>query len=666
MIQPLNEGQCDAISASTRRKILRSTFNIDPEPRPPSSSASTSRGGGVAAMDEPVGARGALGHWAIGREVGPSSGPPNNSRELLEQTPLVATLLSWPMTLAMLSEHYLCSISDELDSNMVELVARGGGAGGHASRSGPGSFFQLLEPFYAKESKFRRCMHELLPHGSRAGAARATATAAASSGSSSARSSGLSDPGRTSGGFGFGEHSRPSGDSQSQKLLLRVRRGHEALRADVCEQLAELRRGFAEEVSSRGGGRPWLCRPLEDTKPWFVDGMGEGKGVVRALVAEFVAAVTPNLLAPTAAPQVGAETDADHGSQAQPLLVPCPADSAAESTSTWRRMVPAPAPAAAQQAASAEAEPIAAKGEGKQLAATSEAIGPEEGEPGSGPIAAAAATEAADQEEGQAAAVARSLRLEEYRSLGNIAGLCLLHGGEEFGLRLPCYLSRHVYKYLLGREVSFVDYAYYDPTEYEALSNLLAQTNAILAAADSQHSSARGGDAHAQAAAIKADQADPDAPLSGDGLLEWDESVGVVSVSGRPRPVTARNATAWCFAKARWEMVGKVEEELRAMRLGLHDVIPSSVLGGLALTADDLQMLLTGTGSPLSIHDWRSASLCSALLWPALLQCDAFPAVCLESVLLLPELTLLHCGCSCGAVRGPAFRWGACRRQYGQ
>jgi hypothetical protein len=84
-------------------------------------------------------------------------------------------------------------------------------------------------------------------------------------------------------------------------------------------------------------------------------------------------------------------------------------------------------------------------------------------------------------------------------------------------------------------------------------------------------------------------------------------------VSGRPRPVTARNATAWCFAKARWEMVGKVEEELRAMVLGLHDVIPRTVLGGLALTADDLQMLLTGTGSPLSIHDWRSASLCSAL-----------------------------------------------------
>jgi hypothetical protein len=54
-------------------------------------------------------------------------------------------------------------------------------------------------------------------------------------------------------------------------------------------------------------------------------------------------------------------------------------------------------------------------------------------------------------------------------------------------------------------------------------------------------------------------------------------------------------------------MVGKVEDELRAMRLGLHDVIPSSVLAGLALTADDLQMLLTGTGSTLSMDDWRSA-----------------------------------------------------------
>jgi len=175
--------------------------------------------------------------------------------------------------------------------------------------------------------------------------------------------------------------------------------------------------------------------------------------------------------------------------------------------------------------------------------------------------------------------------LAEYRSLGNIAGLCLLHGGEEFGLRLPLYFSRHVYKYLLGREVSFVDYAYYDPQEYEALSNLLAQTNATLSATPD-----------------RADQ-----PLSEEGLLEWDDTVGVFgAAAAERRPVTARNATAYAAAKARWEMVGKVEAELSEMRRGVLDVIPQDALAG--LTADDLQLLLTGKGSAsLSMDDWRSA-----------------------------------------------------------
>ena len=187
MIQPLNEGQCDAISASTRRKILRSTFNIDPDPGPQSSgsatkSSSSSSAGAVTGRsqlddDDDLQAR-AL--HSSGRE---SVANGNGSRELLEQTPLVATLLSWPMTLAMLSKHYLYSISDELDSNPLEGMAAAAAAGGvdglgSGSRSGPGSFFQLLEPFHAKESKFRRCMHELT-----------------------------------------------SGDNQSQKLLLQVHRG---------------------------------------------------------------------------------------------------------------------------------------------------------------------------------------------------------------------------------------------------------------------------------------------------------------------------------------------------------------------------------------------------------------------------------------------------------
>ena len=36
------------------------------------------------------------------------------------------------------------------------------------------------------------------------------------------------------------------------------------------------------------------------------------------------------------------------------------------------------------------------------------------------------------------------------RRLGNVMGLCLLHGGDQFELRSPLYFSRHVYKYIIG------------------------------------------------------------------------------------------------------------------------------------------------------------------------------------------------------------------------
>ena len=42
-------------------------------------------------------------------------------------------------------------------------------------------------------------------------------------------------------------------------------------------------------------------------------------------------------------------------------------------------------------------------------------------------------------------------RLWRFRCVGNAIGLCLLHGGEQYELRLPLYFSRHVYKFLLGR-----------------------------------------------------------------------------------------------------------------------------------------------------------------------------------------------------------------------
>ena len=54
-------------------------------------------------------------------------------------------------------------------------------------------------------------------------------------------------------------------------------------------------------------------------------------------------------------------------------------------------------------------------------------------------------------------------RCAGFRALGNVAGLCLLH--HNVSLKLPLFFCRHVYKFLLGRKITFADFAFFDPIE---------------------------------------------------------------------------------------------------------------------------------------------------------------------------------------------------------
>eukprot|EP01044_Picomonas_judraskeda_P014749 COSAG03_NODE_2384_length_2822_cov_3.565553_2_plen_486_part_00 len=65
-----------------------------------------------------------------------------------------------------------------------------------------------------------------------------------------------------------------------------------------------------------------------------------------------------------------------------------------------------------------------------------------------------------------------SLWLGKLRRLGNVLGLCLLHGGDQFELRSPLYFSRHVYKFIIGRPITFADYAYYNPVRLTSTCSL--------------------------------------------------------------------------------------------------------------------------------------------------------------------------------------------------
>ena len=52
--------------------------------------------------------------------------------------------------------------------------------------------------------------------------------------------------------------------------------------------------------------------------------------------------------------------------------------------------------------------------------------------------------------------------------LVRVIGLCLLQNET-----LPLFMNRHVLKYILGRKISWHDLAFFDPTMYESLRQLV-------------------------------------------------------------------------------------------------------------------------------------------------------------------------------------------------
>jgi hypothetical protein len=223
-------------------------------------------------------------------------------------------------------------------------------------------------------------------------------------------------------------------------------------------------------------------------------------------------------------------------------------------------------------------------------------------------------------------------RLWRFRCLGNLMGLCLLHGGEQYDLRFPVFFSRHVYSFLLRRRVEFSDYAYHDP---EAHANLLK----ILHAADLILAGQPVSDAGSQTVRVVA----PDEDY---WMLEWDESVGAGEGAKLSQPVTAENAHAYVAQKAHYEMIASVRDELTALRDGLYDVISEEDVR--SLTPDDLQLLLSGNGSAMcyadfrksvSFRDMRAESVRQSETGPARLR--AFQSSFWEALASMSEMELL-------------------------
>ncbi|XP_045542475.1 E3 ubiquitin-protein ligase UBR5 isoform X3 [Papilio machaon] len=163
---------------------------------------------------------------------------------------------------------------------------------------------------------------------------------------------------------------------------------------------------------------------------------------------------------------------------------------------------------------------------------------------------------------------ATSERINAFRNVGRIIGLCLLQNE-----LCPMFLNRHVLKYILARPIRFHDLAFFDPVVYESLRQLVAD--------------AENGDSHSLFAALDLNFSLEMCEEEGGGCVE-------LVPGGREIEVTALNVYDYVRKYAQHRMLHSQEKALESIRVGVLDVLPESSLEG--LTAEDLRLLLNGVG----------------------------------------------------------------------
>ncbi|ESN90470.1 hypothetical protein HELRODRAFT_71154 [Helobdella robusta] len=159
-------------------------------------------------------------------------------------------------------------------------------------------------------------------------------------------------------------------------------------------------------------------------------------------------------------------------------------------------------------------------------------------------------------------------RLNAYRNVGRIIGLCMLQNEI-----CPLYLNRHVLKFLLGRKISWHDLAFFDPIMYESLRQLILDS-------ESKDGSNM---------LINMDLTFSVECSADDG----GDSYNLVP-NGNDIEVNASNIHDYVRKYAHFRMVKMVSRALENMKRGVFDVIPRGSFDG--LTSEDLRLLLNGIG----------------------------------------------------------------------
>ncbi|XP_075242846.1 E3 ubiquitin-protein ligase UBR5-like isoform X3 [Convolutriloba macropyga] len=161
-------------------------------------------------------------------------------------------------------------------------------------------------------------------------------------------------------------------------------------------------------------------------------------------------------------------------------------------------------------------------------------------------------------------------RLDVFRNVGRLIGLCLLQNE-----LIPLPLNRHVLKYILHKELSWHDFAFFDPVTYESMRKL------VLDAMDP----AAGAEMFKELC------------LTYSVVLCKEEGGGEVELvpNGAKYEVTPKNVFDFVRRYCEYRMRQCMEKPLRMIRRGVYEVVPPSALSD--LTAEDLRLLLNGTST---------------------------------------------------------------------
>jgi len=151
-------------------------------------------------------------------------------------------------------------------------------------------------------------------------------------------------------------------------------------------------------------------------------------------------------------------------------------------------------------------------------------------------------------------------RMNAFRNVGRMIGICLLQNE-----LLPLPLCRHVFKYILGRPITWFDLAFYDVQLFESLRSV-----------------------------VKSD-ADPQQlglTFAVDLLPEEGGQRIELRPNGADVPVTSDNVIDYIYRYVDYRLIRVAEKSLEQIRQGVFDVLPQNAME--SLTAEDLRLLLIG------------------------------------------------------------------------